>query len=143
MQARNPAIDWRRIGTKGGDGEIEKDTHAGCHPHGRFMGMGTTTLTLRLIIGAAALFPAAVAAQSTNQSADPRLLALSCAGCHGPGGHSDGAIPSIDGRDAASLAAALRGFRDGQRPSTVMGRVAKAYSDSEIDALAREIASGK
>ena len=75
------------------------------------------------------------------QNADPRLLALSCAGCHGPDGHSPGTIPSINGRSQAAIAEALRGFRADQRPSTVMGRIAKGYSDAEIDAVAREIAT--
>jgi sulfide dehydrogenase cytochrome subunit len=30
----------------------------------------------------------------------------------------------------------LKAFRSGERPSTVMGRLAKGYSDAEIDALA-------
>ena len=75
------------------------------------------------------------------QNADPRLLALSCAGCHGPDGRSPGTIPSINGRSQAAIAEALRGFRADRRPSTVMGRIAKGYSDAEIDAVAREIAA--
>ncbi len=74
------------------------------------------------------------------QSADPRLLALSCAGCHGPDGQSPGTIPSLRGKSEAAIAEALRGFRDGGRPSTVMGRIAKGYSDQEIAAVAREVA---
>lgn len=88
-------------------------------------------------IMAVALLPMAALAQS----ADPRLLALSCAGCHGPEGHSPGAVPSLYGHSETALTAALRGFRDGHLPSTVMGRVAKGYSDAEIAAVAREIAT--
>jgi len=75
------------------------------------------------------------------QSADPRLLALSCAGCHGPEGRSPGTIPALHGQGEGAIAAALRSFRDGQRPSTVMARIAKGYPDQEIDAVAREIAA--
>lgn len=75
------------------------------------------------------------------QNADPRLLSLSCTGCHGTGGHSAGAIPSIYGRDAASLAESLRAFRDGKQPATVMNRIAKGYTDAEIDAVTQEIAA--
>lgn len=96
-----------------------------------------TRSALFAIASAAALLPLAADAQS----AEPRLLALSCAGCHGPGGHSPGAVPSIAGWNEAAVADALRGFRAGRRPSTVMGRIAKGYSDGEIDALAREIAT--
>lgn len=83
----------------------------------------------------------AAAPPASAQNANPQLLTLSCSGCHGPGGHSPGAIPSIYGRTAASIAETLRGFRDGNRPATVMGRISKGYSDSEIDAVAREIAA--
>jgi cytochrome subunit of sulfide dehydrogenase len=95
------------------------------------------TLKVLLTLGAAVLWPLAASAQD----ADPRLIALSCAGCHGPEGHSPGAVPSINGRSAASLAEALRSFRADQRPSTVMGRIAKGYSDAEIEAVARDIAA--
>ena len=90
------------------------------------------------LAAAAALF---ASASAHAQNANPQLLSISCAGCHGTGGHSTGAIPSIYGRSAQSIAETLRAFRDGQRPSTVMIRIAKGYSDTEIDAVAREIAA--
>ena len=90
----------------------------------------------------AALCPALIAAApAMAQNANPQLLTISCAGCHGPAGHSPGPIPSIYGRTAPSIAETLRAFRDGTRPSTVMVRIAKGYTDTEIDAVAREIAS--
>lgn len=81
------------------------------------------------------------AAPVSAQNANPQLLTVSCSGCHGPGGHSPGAIPSIYGRTAPAIAEALRDFRDGKRPSTVMVRFAKGYTDAEIDAVAREISA--
>jgi sulfide dehydrogenase cytochrome subunit len=75
------------------------------------------------------------------QNASPQLLSISCAGCHGPNGHSPGTIPSIYGRTSASIAEILRAFRADQRPATVMNRIAKGYSDTEIDAVAQEIAT--
>lgn len=80
-------------------------------------------------------------APAAAQNANPQLLSLSCAGCHGPGGHSPGTIPSIYGRSAPAIAETMRAFRADQRPATVMNRIAKGYSDAEIDALAREIAA--
>ena len=81
--------------------------------------------------------PSSVSAQNAN----PQLLTLSCSGCHGPRGHSPGPIPSIYGRTAESIAETLRGFQSGTRTGTVMQRIAKGYSDAEIDAVAREIAA--
>ena len=88
-------------------------------------------------LGAIVLF--GMAAPAKAQNANPQLLTITCAGCHGPGGHSPGTIPSIFGRTSASIAETLRAFRDDRRPATVMNRIAKGYSDTEIDAVAREI----
>jgi cytochrome subunit of sulfide dehydrogenase len=98
---------------------------------------------IRRIVPAAIATAALLASVSSAnaQNANPQLLTLSCSGCHGPGGHSPGAIPSIYGRTAQSIAETLRAFRDGTRPSTVMGRIGKGYSDAEIDAVAREVSA--
>ena len=93
-----------------------------------------------LTVGLAIVFFGAAPAASA-QTADLRLLSLSCAGCHGPAGHSPGNIPSLYGRSAASIAESLRAFRSDLRPSTVMGRVAKGYTDAEIAAVAQQIAA--
>jgi cytochrome subunit of sulfide dehydrogenase len=34
----------------------------------------------------------------------------------------------------------MRGFRSGERPSTVMGRIAKGFSDDEIQSIAAWLA---
>jgi sulfide dehydrogenase cytochrome subunit len=95
---------------------------------------------VRITIAALAALPL-LAASAAAQNASPQLLTLSCAGCHGPGGHSPGSIPSIYGRTAPAIAETMRAFRADQRPATVMNRIAKGYTDAEIDALAREIAA--
>jgi cytochrome subunit of sulfide dehydrogenase len=71
------------------------------------------------------------------------MLSASCAGCHGPDGRSPGAIPSIAGKDAEFIRTALEEFRSGQRPSTVMGRHAKGYTDEELALIADYFASRK
>jgi sulfide dehydrogenase cytochrome subunit len=65
-----------------------------------------------------------------------RMLGDACAGCHGTRGHSAGPMPIIAGLPEAYLRQTLRDFKSGKRPSTVMGRVARGYDDTEIDALA-------
>ena len=67
-------------------------------------------------------------------------LALACTGCHGTDGRSGSGIPSIAARPEAEFAALMRGFRDGQRPATVMNRIAKGYSDGDIASLAAHFA---
>ena len=63
-------------------------------------------------------------------------LVTACAGCHGLDGKGRGEIPAIAGAPKASLSQVLRDYKAGRRPSTVMQRIARAYSDSEIDDLA-------
>jgi cytochrome c553 len=95
---------------------------------------------------AAALAAAVSAPGASAQQADGRLLALSCFNCHGPGGKSPGEIPSIAGKTEDFLKNALVDFRDGKRTgasATVMGRLAKGYSDAEIDAVSKYIATLK
>ena len=84
----------------------------------------------------ACAFGAGLAASPAAAQDKPFALALSCAACHGTDGKSPGAIPTLAGRPAKELKDALVGFKAGTRPSTVMTRLAKGYTDPEIDALA-------
>jgi cytochrome c553 len=98
----------------------------------------------RLFWTAALVATVAVPAQA--QQVDGRVLALSCMNCHGPSGKSPGEIPSIAGKSEDFLKNALIDFRDGKRTgasATVMGRLAKGYSDAEIEAVSKYIATLK
>jgi len=64
------------------------------------------------------------------------MLSNSCAACHGTGGKSPGAIPSINGKSADFIFQVLSEFQNGTRPSTVMGRHAKGYSTQELRLIA-------
>jgi cytochrome c553 len=61
--------------------------------------------------------------------------ASACSGCHPPPGRT-GAVPSLQGRPAEEIAARMQAYRDGERAATVMGRIAKGFSDDEIRAIA-------
>ena len=63
------------------------------------------------------------------------VLALSCASCHGTNGASPGSIPRIQGRSAEYIEKAMLQFKAGERPATVMNRIAKGYTDEEIKLL--------
>lgn len=67
--------------------------------------------------------------------------ALSCSGCHGPPG-AGGPVPSLAGRPAQEITAALTQFRSGERAATVMDRIAKGFTDDEIRAIAEWFANG-
>ncbi len=64
------------------------------------------------------------------------MVGNSCAGCHGTMGVSTGAAPSLKGLPADYLATAMKDFKSGKRPASIMGRIAKGYSDESIDAMA-------
>ena len=71
------------------------------------------------------------------------MLANTCNGCHGPDGTSYGpASPTIAGTNKDYMVETMLAFRDGRRPSTVMQRIAKGYSDDEIKLIA-EFFAGK
>jgi sulfide dehydrogenase cytochrome subunit len=73
------------------------------------------------------------------QAAPPSAAMLSnaCAGCHGTNGGSAGpTMPSLGSQSKEAIEAAMKKFKSGERPSTIMGRLAKGYSDAEITAMA-------
>lgn len=76
------------------------------------------------------------------QAGDRRalIMANTCHSCHGTDGNSIGAMPSIAGKSAPYIVDTLRRFRDGEKPSTVMMRIAKGFTDAEVEALAKHFA---
>jgi sulfide dehydrogenase cytochrome subunit len=84
-----------------------------------------------LALGVMAVSTAAVAAPPSAA-----MLANACAGCHGTNGGSAGpTMPSLASQSKTAIVDAMKKFKGGDRPSTVMGRLAKGYSDAEIDAI--------
>ena len=70
------------------------------------------------------------------QAAEAPPGASSCTGCHASTKVADSVIPRIAGRKAADIATAMREFKSGAWPSSVMGRIAKGFDDQQIDAIA-------
>ena len=65
------------------------------------------------------------------------MLANTCAGCHGPGGVSMGpATPSIAGISRDYFIESMNAYAMGDRPSTIMMRIAKGYSEADIALMA-------
>jgi cytochrome c553 len=83
--------------------------------------------------------PSIVAAETG--SARGAALAHTCVTCHGPEGHSQGAIPSLTTLSSADIVAALQAFRAETRPGTVMHRIAKGLDDADITAVATYFAT--
>jgi cytochrome subunit of sulfide dehydrogenase len=80
-----------------------------------------------------------VAAETVSQRG--AALAHTCVTCHGPEGHSQGAIPSLTTLSSADITTALQAFRAETLPSTVMHRIAKGLDDADITAVATYFAS--
>jgi sulfide dehydrogenase cytochrome subunit len=76
-------------------------------------------------------FPIGIAA-----AADPPPGASSCSGCHPASKTVTTPVSRLNGRNPAEIVAAVQGFRSGQRPATVMDRIAKGFTDDEIKAIA-------
>jgi len=73
----------------------------------------------------------------------PPAGAASCSGCHALHEPASSPIPRIYGRDANEIVTVMAAFRDGSRPSTVMGRIAKGFSDEELRPIAAWLESQK
>ena len=105
------------------------------------------------LLGAHAPVRAAASTQApaaANLPAGPKAapsgstMAQTCAGCHGTEGrlHAAAFMP-LAAMPKAQFVKAMRDFRDGKRPSTLMGHVAQGFSDGEIDAMATYFAAVK
>jgi cytochrome c553 len=92
-----------------------------------------------LAIAALACLPsiqAALAAGPAETDRRVRLLAATCITCHGPGGQSLGAVPSLAGQDKTYLQTAMHEQKKGERDTTVMRKYMKGFTDDEIAKLA-------
>jgi len=89
--------------------------------------------TIAALAGTAALLLPATALATDYRAA---MLANPCAGCHGPDGDSPGSIPALKGLSAEEIASSMKAYKADRRKGTVMNRIAKGYTDEEIDLMA-------
>ncbi len=90
-----------------------------------------------IAVGALVLLPVAA------NAADPPPGATACSGCHGSSATADTPVPKLQGRDAGETVAAMVAFRSGERPATVMDRIAKGFTDDETRLIADWLAAQK
>lgn len=83
-----------------------------------------------------ALFAGGLAVSSSLWAAGPTSAAMisnTCNGCHGTNGASVGpSMPVIGGQTPGYIEDAMKKFKSGERASSIMGRLAKAYSDEDF-----------
>jgi len=93
---------------------------------------------LAVILGSSALLGGGPLSAAPTAS----MLADTCAGCHGTDGASVGpATPNIAGLSETYFTDTMLAFKNGDRYGTVMGRIAKGYSEEEIKLMAGFFAS--
>lgn len=85
-----------------------------------------------------------ISAGALAATASGTMLANTCNGCHGPFGNSFGpGIPSIAGNSEQYVTDKMLAYRSGEMPSTIMGNIAKGYTDEEIKLMAQYYAKQK
>ena len=85
---------------------------------------------LAAAIGSASIAAAVVA------WAEPPAGAASCSGCHPASARVTSPVPRLGGLDRIAIVRAMQDFRSGQRAATVMDRIAKGFTDEEVQAIA-------
>jgi cytochrome subunit of sulfide dehydrogenase len=93
-----------------------------------------TVNAMRMSLAAAALIASTAAALSA--SPEPPPGAAACSGCHPAKTGVNTPVPRLSGRAATDIVTQMQEFRSGQRPGTVMDRLAKGFSDEEVQAIA-------
>ena len=72
------------------------------------------------------------------------MLGNTCAGCHGTNGNSNGpATQTIAGISSEYFIETMEAYKSGERPSTIMTRIAKGYTEEEIKRMAKFFAKQK
>jgi len=87
----------------------------------------TTCLVASLMVWTASAYAAAL---------EPPPGASACSGCHLASASHRPEVPALTGRKPADIVAAMQAFRSGQRAATVMDRIAKGFSEAEVEAIA-------
>jgi cytochrome subunit of sulfide dehydrogenase len=89
-----------------------------------------------MLKGTAAAIGVASIVAAVAASAEPPAGAVSCSGCHPASTRVTSPVPRLIGLDQAAIVRAVQEFRSGQRAGTVMDRIAKGFTDEEVQAIA-------
>jgi sulfide dehydrogenase cytochrome subunit len=110
-----------------------------------FSATALVTLTAKAVTQNVATSPAAPAVAATNTA--PVLastMAHSCAACHGTNGQlGDESFAPLAGMPAGQFVKTMIDFREGRRPATLMGHVARGFSDEDLKGMGAFFAAQK
>jgi cytochrome c553 len=90
---------------------------------------------MRALIVLAGVFVSCFSAPAAAAAAEP-AGATACSGCHAASAGVASPVPRLAGLGEADMLKAMQEFRAGTRPATVMDRIAKGYTDAEIQTIA-------
>jgi cytochrome subunit of sulfide dehydrogenase len=82
------------------------------------------------------LAPAEQYGKPLGSAGAPPPGASSCSGCHPASTSVDTPAGRLIGRNPSDIVTAVQAFRSGQRPATVMDRIARGFTDDEVKAIA-------
>ncbi|NNG13071.1 MAG: cytochrome C [Halobacteria archaeon] len=100
-------------------------------------------MTTRKVLAAIAIAGLAASQAVSAADAGGAIIAAQCNGCHGFEGASKGVVAALNGKPALLLSQALKDFKSGARKGTIMNRIAKGYTDGELDNVAQYYSSVK
>lgn len=98
---------------------------------------------LLTILAVFTLRPSLTVASTSEQAPSAQTIALMaavCEGCHRPSQHpasnSTPSIPQLRNQSSAMLTQKLLDYRSGDRKATVMNRLARGYTETQLKAIA-------
>lgn len=99
--------------------------------------------TVLAAVGLSVCLSAGPVLADSHQSSGAKgsTIGYTCMGCHGDGGMGSGEIPRLAGLPAAVTAGKMLAYKSDAQVGTVMNRIAKGYSDEEIQAVAEFFAN--
>jgi cytochrome subunit of sulfide dehydrogenase len=80
--------------------------------------------------------PAERYGQAVGSAGIPPPGASSCSGCHPVSASVDTPVKRLVGLKPEDIVAAVQAFRSGEKPATIMDRIAKGFTDDEIKKIA-------
>jgi len=99
--------------------------------------------SISMLLVLAAMAAPASDAMATDRQTKARSLAATCANCHGTDGHAPAGGQALAGRSKDDIVTLMRLFREGGKPSTIMGQIAKGYTPGQVELIAEHFAAQK
>lgn len=92
-------------------------------------------LVILLLQTLSAWNPAGAQEAQAPDSAYYRLVVATCYTCHSATGDGAGAIPPLEGLSGTRIKELLTAYKTGREQATIMNRISKALTDTEIDRI--------